>query len=65
MSDYQNRMTKADLVQLFKEKGITVTIWGCGCCGSPIVTVTSEGRIFDGEDVNINMHEQLKGQDNE
>ena len=65
MSDALEPMTKEELIEMFKEKGLTVTIDGCGCCDSPSVKVTSQGRIFDDEYVIIKMHEEMEGQDDE
>lgn len=37
--------------QILKEAGISMSVNGCGCCGSPVVTFTYKGeQILDHED---------------
>lgn len=48
-----NTLTIEDMMTILREKGITMIVEGCGCCGSPWMTFTYEGKTFDGEDVNF------------
>lgn len=57
MSKDQNTLTLEDVQRILKEKGITMSVAGCGCCGSPSVEFTCEGETFSGDDANFHMHE--------
>lgn len=44
-------MSKEEIEKLLEEKGIKISIGGCGCCGSPWVTLEiDEKMIVDNEE---------------
>ncbi len=43
-------LTLEDVKTILREKGIAMSVGGCGCCGSPWVSFTYQGRTFDGDD---------------
>ncbi len=51
-----------DVENLFKQAGLTVTVGGCGCCGSPSLKVAHESGEFDEECVSLYMHELAKAE---
>lgn len=57
MTNDQNTLTLEDVQRILKEKGITMSVAGCGCCGSPNVKFTYENETFDGDNANFQMHE--------
>jgi uncharacterized Zn finger protein (UPF0148 family) len=60
MNDLQKRIEEAK--KLLKNNGFTMSIEGCGCCGSPWVTLHHNGKIIiDDEEVIFNMFEDVKG----
>ena len=52
------QMTEEELKEVFKAHGLTVTILGCGCCGSPDVKVTYQGRVFEESSFCLWMHKE-------
>lgn len=53
MKAEDNTLTIEDMMAILREKGITMSVGGCGCCGSPGVTFTYEGKTFDGDDASF------------
>ena len=49
MKDENNTLRLQDVMAILREKGITMSLGGCGCCGSPWMTFTYEGKTFDTE----------------
>lgn len=49
-----------EIKKILEEKGVKIEIGGCGCCGSPWVTLEVDGqKIVDEEDFNINMFKDM------
>lgn len=38
-------MPYPELDALLKARGVALTIWGCGCCGSPTVSLSLDGVV--------------------
>ncbi len=38
-------MSKADLIKLLRQRGIEISVGGCGCCGSPWVSIRIDGEL--------------------
>ena len=50
------------LAETLRSKGITMSIHGCGCCGSPLVEVEVDGnKVIDEEDFNFDMFKNRYG----
>jgi hypothetical protein len=37
---------KQRMIEILKSHGISMDVWGCGCCGSPDVTFTYNGEVI-------------------
>lgn len=50
-------MSKEEVIKLLKSKGIELSIDGCGCCQSPIVSIIIDGVkvVDDQSNYNIDM----------
>lgn len=51
-------MTEAELEKELLKRGIRISVWGCGCCGSPELTVwfdDAKEHAFQASDVDIDM----------
>lgn len=44
------QMSMKEVRELLAQRGIEVTAWGCGCCGSPGVVIKIDGeKVWDDE----------------
>lgn len=46
-----------EVKRLLREKGIRIDLSGCGCCGSPTLSLEIDGKliVYDEDDANIDM----------
>lgn len=50
----KNKKTLEEVVAILKERGIELTLGGCGCCESPWFSVTIDGEeVYDDVGVRI------------
>lgn len=40
------KIDKEELKRVLLERGIELSIWGCGCCASPEVTIKIDGEVL-------------------
>lgn len=55
-------MTDEELLAELKRRGIRVSIWGCGCCDSPVVKFCfddDDTKVYDQSNVDINSVKEM------
>ena len=58
MTPTERQKQKARVIEEFAKRGISISIGGCGCCGSPWVRVEVDKEvILDHDEVFIDMFE--------
>lgn len=59
MSEKQEKLAQVE--EILREHGIAMNLWGCGCCGSPVLVFEYNGeRVFDDDRVSLKMIEEQK-----
>jgi hypothetical protein len=59
MSDANDAAVRDMLEKIFMEKGLKIDLWGCGCCGSPVLIIEFEdGTVYDRSEFKLNMREE-------